>query len=245
MLRTFLFACLAPLAACHLSFGDHVIVDGVRLPAKHEEVLTLESWPAGGLEIAAHVGDLSVEHGDGPITLTVTLLEREPGEAHAEFEGGKLVARAANGATCALGGVRVRTASAPGGLDLSTGVGDVRVDGVGVTGRLKVSTGTGDVDVRAAGEPDAIELATGVGDVSVSDVRCTRFAARTGTGDVSVRGLEASEDSELSSGLGDVQVARSKGKRVKANTGLGDVDLVESSFEKRELDTGLGRVREH
>src|SRR6185503_9042892 len=89
---------LSFLAACHLSLHDHVTIDGVRLPAHHEEVLTLESWPATGLVIRAHKGDLSVEHGDGPTMLTVEVLEREPGEAHAHLEDGHLVARATNGA---------------------------------------------------------------------------------------------------------------------------------------------------
>jgi hypothetical protein len=44
--------------------------------------------------------------------------------------------------------------------------------------------------------------------------------------------------------MGDVDIERSRGGRVKAGTGLGDVELTESSFATRELDTGLGRVRE-
>jgi DUF4097 and DUF4098 domain-containing protein YvlB len=241
----FLSALALPfLAACHVGFHDHVTVDGVRLSAEHEEVLTLESWPVGGLSIQAHRGDVRVERATGPTTITVQVLEREQGEAHAHIEEGRLVARATNGAKCAIGRVLVRTDAAPGGLELATGMGDVRVEGVQVSGRLKLTTGMGDVDVRAAGEPSTVELASGMGDISATELRCTRFRAETGMGDVSVDGLEASEQAELSSGMGDVEIERSKGARVKADTGLGDVDLVESSFVARELDTGLGRVRE-
>ena len=232
------------LAACHLSLHEHVTVDGVRLPAHHEEVLTLESWPASGLVIRAHQGDLYVEHGSGPITLTVEVLEREAGEAHAHLEDGRLVARATNGATCAIGKVSLRTSAAPHGLVLATGMGDVRLIGVPVSGRLEISTGMGDIDVRAAGEPEAIELSTGMGDIYARGVRCARFGAGTGMGDVSVDDLEARERAELSSGMGDVDIERSRGGHVKAGTGLGDVELVDSRFDARELDTGLGSVRE-
>lgn len=235
---------LALLSACHIRLHDHVSVDGVRLPAEHEEVLTLSEWPADGLVVEAHQGDVSVERAEGATTITVLVLEREPGEAHAHMEGGRLVVRATNGAKCAIGRVLVRTSAAPHGLELGTGMGDVRLDGVQVSGRLKLSTGMGDVDVRAVGEPSTIELASGMGDISAVGVRCARFEAATGMGDVSVDGLEASELAELSSGMGDVEIERSKGGRIKADTGLGDVDLVESSFAARDLDTGLGRVRE-
>lgn len=236
--------CLPLFAACRFSLHDHVTVDGVRLPAHHEEVLALESWPATGLVIEAHKGDVSVERAEGPTTLTVEVLERAPGEAHAHMEQGRLVARATNGATCAIGKVSVRTSATVQGLVISTGMGDVRLEGVAVSGNLKISIGMGDIDVRAAGEPSTVELASGMGDISATGLRCAHFEAGTGMGDVSVDGLEATEQAELSSGMGDVEIERSKGARVKAGTGLGDVDLVESSFDARDLDTGLGRVRE-
>lgn len=235
---------LLSVSACHFGVRDSVEVDGVRLPDEHEEVLTLESWPAGGLVVEAHLGDLRVEAGPGPTTLKVLLHERSPGEAHAHMEGNRLVARAADGATCALGRVVVRTAGPVEGLTLSTGMGDVVLDGVRVLGVLSLSTGMGDVEVRGAGAPDSVRITSGMGDVSVGALACRRLEASSGMGDVSVNGLEA-EELEVSSGMGDVSIRGSKGGSVKAGTGLGDVDLAESSFASRELESGLGRVRDH
>lgn len=237
-------ALLFSLSACHIGRHDHVEVDGVRLPAKHEEILTLEAWPAGGLVVEAHRGDLRVEAGPGPTTLTVLVHERSPGEAHAHLEGGRLVVRAAEGAKAAIGSVVVRSAGPVEGLTLSTGMGDVVVEGVNVQGALSLSTGMGDVEVRGAGDPASVWISTGMGDVSVGTLACRRLEASSGMGDVSVNGV-AAEELELSSGMGDVAVRGSNGGSLKAGTGLGDVDLAESRFERRELDTGLGRVREH
>lgn len=245
MPRALAFLVLPLCASCHLYGRDGVVIDGVRLPAKHEEVLTLESWPADGLVIEAHRGDVRVERGEGATTLRVVLLEREPNEAHAHVVDGKLVARAANGATCAIGDVVVRAPGSLHGLVLSTGMGDLSVQGVEVQGHLRLSTGMGDVDVHAGGQPRTVELASGMGDITVKNLGCARFSAETGMGDVSVDGLEASEHAEISSGMGDLDIERSRGARVKAGTGLGDVDVTESSFAVRELDSGLGRVREH
>jgi DUF4097 and DUF4098 domain-containing protein YvlB len=231
------------LAACHIHMRDHVEVDGVRLRAHHEETLTLDAWPAGGLVIAAHQGDVSAEHAEGPITITVVVHEREPGEAHAHFEGEKLVARAPNGGACAIGRVWVRAPGPVPRLVLSTGLGDVRMSGIEIEEHLSLSTGLGDVDVLDAGAPRTIELSSGMGDIVVARVHCTRLAADTGMGDVHIDGVEA-EEAELSSGMGDVDVERSRGGRVTADTGLGDVELSQSSFASRNLDSGMGRVRE-
>ncbi len=243
-LLRFLFL-LSFLGACHISWRDGVVIDGVRLAAKHEEVLTLESWPAAGLTIESHQGDVRVEHGEGPTTLTVVLLEREPNEAHAHLTDGKLEARATNGATCAIGDVVLRTGLVAHGLVLATGMGDLSVEGVELAGQVRLATGMGDVDVHAAGQPETVALSSGMGDISARELRCRRFTADTGMGDVRVDGLEASEQAEFASGMGDLEIARSKGARVKAGTGLGDVELGSSSFAVRELDSGLGRVREH
>lgn len=231
------------LAACHFSMHDDITVDGVRLPVHHEEVLTVEAWPAQGLVIQAHRGDVRVERCEGPTTITVVVHERELGEAHAHLEDGQLVARARGEAKCAIGDVIVRTSGPALGLEASTGLGDVQLSGVDVQGRLRLETGLGDIDLHAAGEPRVIELSTGMGDIAVTHVRCARLAAKTGMGDLSIDGLEA-EDAELSSGFGDVDVERSKGGRLEASSGLGDVVLVESSFSSRALESGLGRVRE-
>src|SRR6267142_2638368 len=93
-------AFLVPLfAACHF---DEWTVDGVQLHAHHEEVLTLDAWPSEGLAVTSHVGDVRAEGHDGPITLTVEVREREPGEAHASIVNGRLVVKAANGVPCAI-----------------------------------------------------------------------------------------------------------------------------------------------
>src|SRR5262245_34732412 len=112
----------ASASACHINLHDDVTVDGVRLPAHHEEVLTLETWPADGLVLHAHRGDVRVEHAEGPTTISVVVHEREPGEAHVHMEGGKLVARAEGGAKCAIGSVRVRTRGPALGLLIDTGL---------------------------------------------------------------------------------------------------------------------------
>lgn len=230
------------LASCHIHAGrDHFVVDGVRLDAKHEETLTLETWPVEGLTIESHQGDLVVERGQGPTTLYLTVHEQRLGEAHAHIENGKLVARTADGSTCAIGKVRLLATGPLAGLTLDTGMGDIELRDVEVSGRLVAETGLGDVLVRAAGNPDSVDLASGMGDVSAHGFRCRRLEASTGMGDVDLDGMEA-EEAELSSGMGDVDVVRSSGKSLAADTGLGDVDLVESNFEKRDLSTGLGSV---
>jgi DUF4097 and DUF4098 domain-containing protein YvlB len=244
MLRPASLALASLLAGCHVSLHDHVTVDGVRLSEHHEEVVTLAEWPADGLVIEAHVGDIVVERGDGETTLTIELLEREPNEAHAHVDAGRVLARAANGATCAVGRVRVRTAALVRDLTIATGTGDVRVDGVEVAGALSLSTGVGDVQLRATGSADAVHLSTGAGDVDASGLSCARLEADTGVGDVRIDGLEASDAIELGSGVGDVDVQRSSGARIEASTGVGDVALSESKFVTRDLDTGLGSVRE-
>lgn len=237
------FLCVLGLSACHITLHDSITVDGERLPARHEEVLTLEEWPAEGLVIEAHQGAVRAERAAGPTTLTIVVHEQKPLEAHAHLEGGRLVARAPNGAPCAIGEVVLRTSAQVKGLVLGTGMGDVELHAVPVEGELRLLTGMGDVELHDAGEPRTIELSTGLGDIAASGARCARFSARTGMGNVSVQGLEA-EEAELSSGLGDVDVERSKGGRLVASSGLGDVEVVASSFAASDLDTGLGQVRE-
>jgi DUF4097 and DUF4098 domain-containing protein YvlB len=243
MSRSLAIVCVLSLSACRIHLGQDLKVDGVRLPEHHEEVLTLDAWPSGGLTIAAHQGDVRVESAAGPTTITVIVHERTLGEAHAHLESGRLVARATNGATCAIGEVVVRTSGPARDLCLSTGMGDVVVSGVPVEGRLEAETGMGDVRVHGAGAPESIALSTGMGDIEAKHVRCARLSAETGMGSVLVEELEATE-AVLSSGMGDVEVVRSSGTRVKAGTGMGDVELSASSFATRELDSGLGGVRE-
>ena len=243
-MRILLPALCLSLSACHIGLNDDIRVDGVRLPAKHEETLTLASWPAGGLVIEAHMGDLRVEPGTGPATLTVLVHERTLGEAHAHIEDGRLVARTSDGATCAIGRVVLRAEGPLDGLTLATGMGDVELHSVRVQGRLSLTTGMGDIEVHGAGSHDCVVLSTGMGDVAVETLACKRIEASSGMGDVDVSGLEATE-AVLSSGMGDVDVRSSKGERIQAETGLGDVDLVSSTFADRRLDSGLGRVREH
>lgn len=243
MLRPALLLGSLTLTACHFSLHDHLVVDGVRLKHHHEEVLTLESWPEGGLVIEARQGDVRVEQAEGPTTLRVKVHEREPGEAHVHLDGGRLVARAAGGATCAIGDVLVRTSGPARGLTLKTGMGDVQLAGVLVEGKLLLSTGMGDVEVSGAGAPETVELASGMGDVEVRALRCARLSADTGMGDIELEDVEA-QAAVLESGMGDVEVARSRGGRLEASSGMGDVEVTESAFETRTLDTGLGSVRQ-
>lgn len=242
ILRPALLVLPLSLSACHIHTGrGHFVVDGVRLDAKHEETLTLETWPTEGLTIDCHQGDILVEPGEGKTTLVVEVRERRLGDAHAHIENGKLMARTADGSTCAIGDVRLRTAGPLAGLTLDTGMGDIELRDVEITGRLVAATGMGDVLIRSAGAPDEVELSSGMGDVSAHRFRCRRIEASTGMGDVDLEGMNA-EEAELSSGMGDVEVVASSGKSIAAETGLGDVDLSESSFERRDLSTGLGSV---
>jgi len=229
------------LVSCHLHTGSRFVVDGVRLDAHHEETLTLESWPAGGLVLESHQGDITVERGPGPIELLVQVHEQRLGDAHVHLEGNRLVARATDGGTSAIGTIRLRTDRPLADLTLATGMGDIEFVEVEVSGRLECSTGMGDVRVRAAGKPDAVDLSSGMGDVQASAFACRKLAASSGMGDVDLDSVTA-EEARLSSGMGDVSVVRCTGKTLAAETGLGDVDLVETSFETRELSTGLGSV---
>lgn len=229
------------LSACHLHSGNRFVVDGVRLDAKHEETLTLDSWPAGGLVLESHQGDVTVEPGPGPIELLVTVHERRLGDAHVHVEDGRLVSRTADGETSAIGAIRLRTNRPLADLTLSTGMGDIELRDVEIQGRLSCSTGMGDVLVRGAGKPDAVELSSGMGDVAARAFACARLSASSGMGDVDLDGI-AADEAHVSSGMGDVSIARSQGKSLEADTGLGDVDLIESSFETRDLSTGLGSV---
>ena len=242
MRPTLALAALA-LSACHFSLHDHPVVDGVELEHHHEEFLTLESWPAGGLVIEARQGNVRIERAEGPTTLRVKVHEREPGEAHVHVDEGRLVARAKDGAACAIGDVLLRTSGPIDSLVATTGMGDVELGGVEVRGRLELSTGMGDVELRDGGTPEEVELASGMGDIHVSGVRCTRLSANTGMGDIGLATVEAGK-AALESGMGDVEVTRSRGARLEASSGLGDVEVRESDFESRELDTGLGSVRE-
>jgi len=241
MLRPLALLGVLFLSACHISLHDEWTVNGVRLDAHHEEVLTLAAWPSEGLVIDAHQGDLRVEEHDGAPTLTVEVRERTLGEARAVVEGGKLIARAENGATCAIGRVVVRAHGPVRGLSLTTGCGDVEVNGLAVEGALSVSSGVGDLTVERAGQPASLELETGVGDLSVSHTHTARLSAETGTGSVRCDDIEAA-DVTLESGVGDLEVAHSKVGRMKADTGVGDIELIESSFETKDLDTGVGSV---
>ena len=229
------------LSACHLHHGSHLVVDGVRLDAHHEETLTLETWPAEGLALESHQGDLTVEFGPGPIELVVEVHEEHLGDAHVHLEGGRLVARSAQGGTAAIGSIRLRTDRPLSDLSLATGMGDIELEGVEIIGRLTCSTGMGDLRVQARGTPSAVELSSGMGDLWAAGFTCGKLVASSGMGDVALDGITAGE-ARLSSGMGDVELTRCSGKSLEADTGLGDVDLVETSFETRELSTGLGGV---
>jgi hypothetical protein len=243
MMRPALLFGVLVFSSCHFSLQDHPVVDGVKLKHHHEETLTLDAWPEGGLVIEARQGDLRVERGEGPTTLRVKVHEREPGEAHVHMDGGRLVARTANGGACAVGDVLVRTSGPVKGLTMTTGLGDVHLAGIAVEGKLVLTTGMGDIDLQGAGAPEDVEVASGMGDVDVRALRCARLSADTGTGDIELEDIEV-QAAELESGMGDVKVRRSRGGRLEASSGMGDVEVEESNFETRELDTGLGSVRQ-
>ena len=243
MLRTTFALGFLTLAGCHFPLHDHLVVDGVKLEHHHEEVLTLESWPENGLVIEARRGDVRVERAEGPTTVRVEVHERAPGEGHVHIDGGRLVARAANGAACAIGEVLVRTSGPAKGLVLTTGMGDVTLTGILAEGKLVLTTGMGDVLVLGIGSPERIELASGMGDVRVRGARCARLSADTGMGDIELEDVEA-ESAQLECGMGDVEVTRSRGGRLEASSGMGDVEVMESSFATNALDTGLGSVRQ-
>jgi hypothetical protein len=230
-----------PLCSCHVGFPDGVKVDGVRLEAQHEEVIEVAEWPAG-LRIEATRGDLRVEPGDGPDTLTVQVYERVLGLARPVLEDGLLKARTQDGSPWAIGRVVLRTSRPLTGLTLATGCGDVRVQGVQLAGRLSASSGLGDVELRAIGEPEEVALEVGKGDITLANLRCARLEARSGLGDVRLEGLAARE-AELSSGLGDVHLRDSSFEHVQATTGLGDIESLGSTFQRNLFHTGLGSVR--
>lgn len=230
------------LGSCHLHFrsGGGVEVDGVHLTDHHVETLSLEGWPAEGLAIQAHVGDVVIVHGDGPTTLEVEVWEREPGAAHARVQEGRLEAHAVKG-PCAVGDVTIHTSATVRGLSVATGLGDVRLRGVRVEGEATLATGLGDVEVREAGSPSLLKLESGMGDVDVRDLSDTKLVVETGMGDVVLVDV-AGPLGTCTTGMGDIELLRCRLERVEGETGIGDIEARDSTFSERELSSGLGSV---
>jgi len=227
------------LVGCHFTM-DGIEVDGERLTVHHEETLEVTSWPAGGLVIAAQMGDVRVEKTSGPSSITVQVYERTLGQAKATLEGGRLVTHA-DGAPSGIGRVLVRTGGPLPALSLTTGMGDVEVREVGVQGALAATSGMGDVSVRQAGEPASIDVESGSGDVDVSGTKCERVRARCGKGNLRLDGVESPE-ADFATGMGNVSIVRCTFQRVKADTGVGNIECRESHFQVSDFDTGLGTV---
>jgi hypothetical protein len=239
--RLALVPLLAPLAACHLSFSSHgVVVDGVRLTESHRETVAVETWPAGGLVIEAHQGDVEVLRGDGPTVLEVQVHERVPGAAHVRLVEGRLEAHALEG-PCAIGDVTLRTSGEVDGLVVRTGLGDVRARDVTLRGDVELSTGMGDVEVRAAGSPRRVALATGLGDIEVERLSAGELVARSGMGDVVLVDLRGA-GGRFSTGMGDIEFRRCELAQARAETGMGDVVTRGCAIAQREFSTGFGSV---
>lgn len=239
---------LAPLfllaaSGCHIGFDRGIVVDGVRLEQKHEEVLDLTEWSSTGLEIESHQGDIRIEPTAGATSITLEVYEENLGDARAAYENGVLVARTKSGRPCAIGDVLVRTAGPIPRLEISTGMGDVTLRDVAVQEVLRVVTGMGDIEASGPGVPREIELESGMGSVELENARCTRLRAKSGMGDLDLAGITAA-DAEISSGMGDVELRNSTFEQVKASTGMGDVDCVESSYVNGNFETGLGDVND-
>lgn len=228
---------------CHLRIGSGhgVEVDGVRLTEHHVETLPLEAWPAEGLAIEAHVGDVVIVRADGPTTLQVEVWERAPGAAHAGVLGGRLEAHAAQG-PCAIGDVTIHTPLTATGLTVATGVGDVRVHGVRLEGAATLTTGLGDIEVREVGSPTSLKLESGMGDIDARTITGAKVVAETGMGDIVLQDV-AGPLAACSTGMGDIELVRCTLERVEGETGMGDIEARESSFTERELSSGMGSVR--
>ena len=239
---------LAPLfllaaSGCHIGFDRGIVVDGVRLEEKHQEVLDIGEWSSAGLSIESHQGDIRIEPTSSATSITLEVYEESLGDAQAAYENGVLIARTRSGKPCAIGDVVVRSAGPIPGLKISTGMGSVSLRDVAVQDVLRVATGMGDIEMRGPGEPKEIELESGMGSVELENARCNRLRAKSGMGDLELAGVTAA-DAQVSSGMGDVALRRSTFDRVRASTGMGDVDCIESTYASGDFDTGLGDVDE-
>lgn len=237
---------LAPLfllaaSGCHLGFDRGIVVDGVRLEEKHQEVLDVGEWSSAGLKIESHQGDIRIESTTSSTSITLELYEENIGDAQAAYEDGVLVARTKSGRPCAIGDVVVRSAGPIPDLSISTGMGSVSLRDIAIQEKLRVVTGMGDIDALGPGEPKEIVLESGMGSVELENARCNRLRAKSGMGDLDLSDVTAA-DAEVSSGMGDVALRRSTFDQVRASTGMGDVDCVESTYASGEFETGLGDV---
>lgn len=236
-----LFASLAGTAAgCHVSLGSSLVVDGVRLEERHDEVLEVPRWGPEGLTVESAMGDVRVEAArpDEPTSIRVVVHERVPGDARAVLEGGRLFTRSISGDPSAVGDVVVRTGALP-RLAVTTGLGDVELRDVAIEDGLTIETGKGDVAVIGAGAPTRVVATTGMGDIELAHLSCGDLRAESGLGDIEARAVQG-DSAKLASGLGDVEVEDCSFRALDASTGLGDVECTRTTYEVGELGSGLG-----
>lgn len=229
-------------AGCHVSmgWGSNLVVDGVELEERHDEVLEVPSWGPEGLTVESAMGDVRVEaaRADEPTSIRVVVHEKVPGDARAVLEGGRLFTRSASGDPSAVGDVVVRTGDLP-RLAISTGLGDVELRDVAVEVVLTIETGKGDIAVVGAGAPERVVVATGLGDIELARLSCRELRAESGLGEVEARAVQG-DSAKLSSGLGDVELEDCSFRALDASTGLGDVECVRTTYEVGDLESGLG-----
>ena len=233
---------LASLSSgCYLSTNS-IVVDGVKLEEKHEEVLEVEQWSSLGLTVGSAQGDIRIEPAgsDGANVIEVVIHERVLGDGYAVLEGEKLVSKSKSGDPTAIGKVIVRTNLLP-RVHASTGMGDVTIVDVSVTDSVQLDTGMGDIDVSNAGSPKRLHTHTGMGDIEVARTSCGDLVAESGMGDVEVLRVLA-EKGVCSSGMGDVELDHCSFGQIDASTGMGDVDCIETTYDKGDFDSGLGKV---
>lgn len=198
-------------------------LDRVELEHTRQVDLAIDAWPAAGLELDNHVGNVVVVGGGDSDRITVEVHEVAPGDATLSLDPrtGELVARSAEGAPVGIGRIEVRCATALPSLDIETSIGDVEVLDAAIHGELDVESSAG--DVRLSG-------------VKAADARID-----TGLGDCRLEGCKIGE-ARVESGCGDVQLHGCDFVDVRADTGLGSIDARASSWVRNAFDTGLGDV---
>jgi DUF4097 and DUF4098 domain-containing protein YvlB len=238
VLSTLASSCVVSLGAC----DSDLVVDGVRLEYEHRETIQIPAWDAQGLAVESHIGDLRLDATHGEDSISVTLHEARPGDAHALYEGGRLRVHTRSGSPAAIGDVVVLTSAPLASLTLHTGMGDVRATGAAVQGAVSLMSGMGDVCATGLGEPTSVALETGMGDVSLTECKTGELQLASGMGDVDVSRVTAT-NAKAESGMGDVTFEDCSFDTVSGESGMGDVTAVRSTWRSEAFDSGLGDVR--
>lgn len=245
LLHGLLFPALALAAACHvsLSHNSRLVVDGVELEERHDELIEVQAWTDAGLHVESAVGDVRVEPLGQPgdaITIRAVVHEHTPGDGYVVLEDARLIARSRSGQPVAVGDVLVRTGPLP-KLAATSGSGDVTVIDVLLQGALELETGMGDIVVRNVGAPSRLTANTGMGGVEVRQASPAEIQVESGMGDIELQQV-LGERGTCSSGMGDVELSDCSFVHLNASTGMGDIDCIRTSYDQGELDTGMGRV---